>query len=149
MDKERKRAWNKLYQAENILKKLRADNYLYPLAKERPPYPTDSAKDLIQYERIGFFEGHASAFYNTSAIERDYFEMWYFDNLAAFKGSAHGDESFIIKGHEDMDKSLKKIKNKAEKLRAIGEEEKASGERKNPEELWFNGEYTEYNREHN
>ena len=149
MDKERKRAWSKLYQAENILKNLRADNYLYPRVKERPPYPTDSSKDLLQYERIGFFEGQASAFYNTSAIERDYFKMWYFDNLAAFKGSAHGDESFIIKGHEAMDKSLQIIKNKAEKLHALGEEEKARGNRKNPEKLWLNGEYTEYNREHN
>ena len=149
MDKERKRAWNKLYQAENILKNLRADNYLYPMAKERPPYPTDSAKDLIQYERIGFFEGQASAFYNISAIERDYFEMWYFENLAAFKGSAHGDQSFIDKGHDAMDKSLERIKRKAEKLHTLGEEEKARGNRKSPEKLWFGGEYTEYNREHN
>jgi hypothetical protein len=41
-------------------------------------------------ERIGFFEGQASSFYNVSPIERDYFEMWYFANLGAYKASAHG-----------------------------------------------------------
>jgi len=143
MDAERKTAWNKLYEAEDILKSLRLDNLLYPSAKQRPPYPMDSHDDLIQYERIGFFEGQASAFYNISAIERDYFEMWYFDNLGAYKGAAHGDRSFINKGHNAMDKSLDKIKLKADKLRAIGNKEK------NPEELWLKGEYTEYNREHN
>lgn len=154
MDKERKRAWSKLYEAEDVLKSLRLDGLLYPSAKERPPYPTDFISGIIQYERIGFYEGQASAFYNVSAIERDYFEMWYFDNLAAYKGSAHGDSSFVSKGHEAMEKSLKKIKHKAEKLRALGEAEKNysgenNGQRKNPSELWLNGEYTEYNRENN
>jgi len=149
MDEERKKAWSKLYEAEDILKSLRSDNLLYPSAKQRPPYPTDSPDDLIQYEHIGFFEGQASAFYNVSAIERDYFEMWYFDNLAAYKGSAHGDISFINKGHDAMDKSLDKIKHKAGKLREFGETEKYNGQQKDPGEIWLNGEYTKYNREHN
>ncbi len=149
MDSERKTAWNKLYEAEEILKSLRSDNLLHPSAKHRPPYPMDSPDDLIQYEHIGFFEGQASAFYNVSAIERDYFEMWYFDNLSAYKGAAHGDRSFIKKGHDAMDKSLDKIKQKAEKLRVFGEKEKNNKQRKTPEELWLNGEYTEYNRQHN
>jgi len=143
MDDERKAAWKKLYKAEDILKSLRSDSLLYPSAKQRPPYPMDSKDSLLQYERIGFFEGQASAFYNVSAIERDYFEMWYFDNLAAYKGAAHGDISFVKKGHEAMDKSLKIIKDKADRLRFIGVTES------NPEELWLNGEYTKYNRENN
>jgi hydroxylamine dehydrogenase len=149
MDQERQRAWRKLYAAEEVLKDLRGDGLLYPAAGERPPYPTDWLDHVLPYARIGFYEGQASAFYNVSAIERDYFEMWYFDNLAAFKGSAHGDVTFIKKGHDAMDKSLEKIKSKAEKLHALGEDEKIKGNRKNPEKLWFNGEYTEYNREHN
>ncbi|MCK5396003.1 MAG: hydroxylamine oxidoreductase, partial [Gammaproteobacteria bacterium] len=153
MDAERKIAWKKLYQAEDILKSLRADDLFYPSAKQRPPYPMDSKDDLLQYEHIGFFEGQASAFYNVSAIERDYFEMWYFDNLAAYKGSAHGDNSFVIKGHEAMDASFEKIKRKAEKLRAIGaienKSEKNSDQKFDPEKLWLNGEYTLYNRENN
>lgn len=152
MDAERKTAWKKLYKAEDILKSLRADNLLYPSAKQRPPYPMDSTDDLLQYERIGFFEGQASAFYNVSAIERDYFEMWYFDNLAAYKGSAHGDSSFVIKGHEAMDRSFENIKRRAEELRAIGDIEnksKEGGKKFNPEKLWLNGEYTQYNRENN
>ena len=149
MDDERKKAWGKLYEAEALLKSLRSDDLLYPSAKQRPPYPTGSPDDVIQYEHIGFFEGQASAFYNVSAIERDYFEMWYFDNLGAYKGSAHGDVSFVNKGHEAMDKSLEKIKRNAEKLRLIGEAEKNNNQKSNPENLWLKGEYTEYNRENN
>ena len=153
MDRERKIAWGKLYKAEDILKSLRRRKLLYPSAKQRPPYPMDSEDDLIQYERIGFFEGQASAFYNVSAIERDYFEMWYFDNLAAYKGSAHGDASFISKGHEAMDKSLGSIRKKAEKLRNIGvlddKSETYSSLINRLEKLWFHGEYTDYNRDNN
>lgn len=148
MDAERKKAWKKLYKAEDVLKSLRFGNLLYPPAKQRPPYPMDSKDDLFQYEHIGFFEGQASAFYNISAIERDYFEMWYFDNLAAYKGSAHGDSSFVIKGHDAMDKSFEKIKNKADKLRSIGAIE-SKDKNNTAEKLWLNGEYTKYNSEHN
>ncbi|PCJ85434.1 MAG: hydroxylamine oxidoreductase [Thiotrichaceae bacterium] len=157
MDAERKKAWKKLYKAEDILKSLRSDNLIYPSAKQRPPYPMDTKNNLLHYERIGFFEGQASAFYNVSAIERDYFEMWYFDNLGAYKGSAHGDSSFVIKGHEAMDKSFEKIKNKAEKLRAMAairaatknKTEKDNTHKSNLEKLWFDGEYTKYNSENN
>ncbi len=152
MDAERKRAWKKLYKAEGILKSLRSDNLLFPSAKQRPLYPMNSESDLLHYERIGFFEGQASAFYNVSAIERDYFEMWYFENLMAYKGAAHGDASFIKKGHEAMDKSLILIQDKADRLRFIGELENKSknGQQKySPEKLWKNGEYTLYNRDNN
>ncbi len=152
MDTERKVAWKKLYKAEGILKSLRADNLLFPSAKQRPPYPMDTKDSLLQYEHIGFFEGQASAFYNVSAIERDYFEMWYFENLSAYKGAAHGDASFVKKGHAAMDKSLKLIQDKAERLRFIGKLENKSknGQKKYlPEKLWNNGEYTLYNRDNN
>ena len=146
MDKERKQAWNKLYEAEAILKNLRFNNKLYPSAIQRPPYPGDTHDSFIQRERIGFFEGQASAFYNVSPIERDYFEMWYFDNLAAYKGSAHGDVTFVKKGHEAMDKSLDKIKQNAERLRLASETEM---DEKIAHEIWLKGEYSEFNREHN
>ncbi len=146
MDKERKQAWKKLYQAEAILKDLRTNDELYPSAEQRPPYPGDTANSLFQREHIGFFEGQASAFYNVSPIERDYFEMWYFNNLAAYKGSAHGDISFVNKGHKAMDKSLQKIKQNAETLRALGKNEIDKTGTKN---IWLKGEYTEFNREHN
>jgi len=148
IDKERKVAWKKLYKAEDILKALRSDNLLYPSAKQRPPYPTDK-KDLIQYAHIGFYEGQASAFYNVSAIERDYFKMWYFDNLTAYKGAAHDDIAFVNKGHKEMNESLDKIQHEAEKLRSAGKREKESGRKSHPEKIWMNGEYTRYNRENN
>ena len=143
MDQERKRAWKKLYLAETILKDLRSEGLLYPAAIDRPPYPNSWMDSIWPREHIGFYEGQASAFYNVSSIERDYFEMWYFNNLGAYKGSAHGDSSFVNKGHDAMDESLVKIKNQAEKLRMF------KGTEKELDNLWFNGEYTEFNQEHN
>jgi len=146
MDKERKQAWSKLYEAEAILKDLRANNELYPSAEHRPPYPGDAHDSLFQREHIGFFEGQASAFYNVSPIERDYFEMWYFNNLAAYKGSAHGDISFVNKGHKAMDKSLEKLKQDADALRKASQTKMDENITRS---IWLKGEYTEFNREHN
>ncbi|MCK5092666.1 MAG: hydroxylamine oxidoreductase, partial [Gammaproteobacteria bacterium] len=149
LDAERKRAWKKLYAAEGILKDLRSNNLFYPSAKDRPPYPTDWLGKVMPTERIGFHEGQASAFYNVSPIERDYFEMWYFDNLNAYKGAAHGDPSFVMKGHGGMDKSLVRIKRKAERLRELEKNDVMDSQNDLHEGLWNSGEYTEYNKDHN
>jgi len=150
LDAERKQAWSKLYSAEGILKKLRADGLLYPAAGERPTYPNDWLDSIHPRARIGFFDGQASAFYNVSPIERDYFEMWYFDNLGAYKGAAHGDAEFVARGHEGMDQALVGIKQEAEKLRRLAEKEKeAQTLRPDPAVFWLSGEYTEFNREQN
>lgn len=146
MDAERKKTWNKLYQAEAILKDLRSNNNLFPSTELRPPYPGDTKHSLIQRERIGFFEGQASAFYNVSPIERDYFNMWYFGNLGAYKGSAHGDNSFVKKWHASMDENLKDIKIKAEQLQRS---EKIKTNTKIIKDIWHKGEYTEFNQENN
>ena len=140
-------SWSKLYEAESVLKGLRSEDLLQPSARQRPPYPGDSPDTFLQYQRIGFFEGQASAFYNVSPMERDYFEMWYFDNLKSYKGAAHGDVSFVDEGQAAMDHSLEKIKKNAERLRSIGKtkisDEDVMGN------IWLEGEYTEYNRDHN
>ena len=150
LDSERQQAWGKLYTAERILKDLRADDLLYPAAGERPLYPTDLMDQLWPNERIGFYEGQASAFYNVSPIERDYFEMWYFDNLGAYKGAAHGAPAFVKAQHRKLDQSLKSIKQEAGRLRKLGEREQTTDtERPDPSPLWQQGEYTGYNREHN
>lgn len=146
MDQERKRAWSKLYQAEALLKGLRSDNLLYPSIHQRPPYPGDKPDTWFQHERIGFFEGQASAFYNVSSIERDYFEMWYFSNLGAYKGSAHGDASFVNKGHQAMDKQLEDIRQEVERIRAGSKIETSTTPSEN---IWLKGEYTKYNRDNN
>jgi hydroxylamine dehydrogenase len=146
LDLERKQAWSKLYQAEALLKDLRKHKLIYPSIRQRPPYPGDTADTFYQLERIGFYEGQASAFYNVSPIERDYFEMWYFANLAAYKGAAHGDSSFVSSGHAAMDKSLQKLKQDAATLRALGNIETDETAIKN---IWLKGEYTEFNLEHN
>jgi hydroxylamine dehydrogenase len=150
LDRERERAWDKLYAAEDLLKALRADVGFFPAAGERPPYPMDWLDRLWPRERIGFFEGQASAFYNVSAIERDYFEMWYFDNLGAYKAAAHGDSAGVEAGHARMNGMLEKIGAQARKLRELtNAERKATGKRSAPGDLWLSGAYTEHNREHN
>ncbi|VAW80107.1 hypothetical protein MNBD_GAMMA14-1565, partial [hydrothermal vent metagenome] len=150
LDAERKRAWKKLYSAEAVLKGLRSDKLLYPAAGERPPYPADWLDSIRPRARIGFFEGQASAFYNISPIERDYFEMWYFDNLGAYKGAAHGDQDAVTRGHAAMDRDLAAIKKEAERLRNLAEQEQQTQrQRPDPSKLWLFGDYTEFNKEQN
>ena len=146
LDDERRQAWAKLYAAEDVLKELRADGLLHPGAADRPPYPNDWLAKLWPRARIGFYEGQASSFYNVSRIERDYFEMWYFDNLGAYKGAAHGDAAFVNRGHEAMDAGLAAIKREAAKLRRLDEAEDAAKlPRPDPSALWRTGEYTDFN----
>lgn len=150
LDRERKSAWGKLYQAENTLKDLRAKDLLHPGAGQRPPYPMDLMEGLLPHARIGYLDGQASAFYNVSPIERDYFEMWYFANLGAYKGAAHGDDQSVMRWHGVLDKSLAAIETRAQQLRAEGAaEKKALGKRIDPGRHWFDGEYTRYNKENN
>ncbi len=149
LDEERKRAWEKLYAAEDVLRELRGRDQLHPAAGERPPYPMDWLERVFPLERIGFFEGQAAAFYNVSRIERDYFEMWYFDNLGAYKAAAHGDPDGVERAHARMARALEGIRAQAGKLRALAQEEQAGGGRADPGDLWLTGEYTDFNREHN
>jgi hydroxylamine dehydrogenase len=150
LDAERKVAWKKLYAAEEVLKGLRADDLLHPGARERPPYPLDGLDALWPRARIGYFEGQASAFYNVSALERDYFEMWYFDSLGAYKSAAHGDADGASRWHVRLDRALAGITARGGALRALGEAEQArDGRRVDPGDLWLTGPYTELNRERN
>jgi hydroxylamine dehydrogenase len=150
LEAERKRAWDKPYRAEDILKALRSDGLLYPAAGERSPYPNDWLDELFPRARVGFFEGQASAFYNVSPIERDYFEMWYFDNLGAYKGTAHGDAGAVEHGHAAMDRALQAVREQALQPRSPGELENAGQlQRLDPARRWQPGAYTEYNREQN
>lgn len=101
-------------------------------------------------ERIGFFEGQASAFYNVSAIERDYFEMWYFDNLGAYKSAAHGNQAGVESGHRKMAASLDRIETKASELYHLSDtEQRAEITPEASHEIWMKGAYTDYNRKHN
>jgi hydroxylamine dehydrogenase len=145
MDAERKASWAKLYKAEDILKKLRSDDLLFPRPEDRPPYPVDWWEKHWPRARIGAVEGQASAFYNVSGIERTHFEMWYFDNLKAYKGAAHGAPSLIEEGHAGMDAALKAIEAEAAELRRLGRE----GRPFDPAPLWRHGPYTDLNRERN
>lgn len=150
LDRERQQTWTKLYQAENTLKSLRAADLLSPGATERPPYPMDTMEKFFPHARIGYLDGEFSSFYNVSPIERDYFEMWYFTSLGAYKAAAHGDAAAERHWHNKLDRTLAKIETEAARLRAQGEAElKILGRRADPGRLWFEGEYTVYNRDHN
>ena len=149
LDSERKTSWKKLYSAEKILKNLRSDGLFFPSAKERPPHPNDWMDLYMPRERIGFYDAQASAFYNVSVIERDYFEMWYFDNLSSYKGAAHNDPSFVKEGHERMDRKLESIRRDAYELERLRDAETKQKIKTDPGRLFFSGEYTEYNKENN
>lgn len=150
LDAERKQAWSKLYVAENALKDLRKDDLLYPELRERPPYPMSWLDTLSPKARIGYLDGQASAFYNVSPVERDYFEMWYFDNLAAYKGAAHAAPGDVDEAHRALDANLSALLTAAKHLRAQGEAEQVrDGKRADPGPHWLDGEYTAHNRERN
>ncbi|MBF0178287.1 MAG: hydroxylamine oxidoreductase [Magnetococcales bacterium] len=143
LDDERATAWQKLNGVERLLKGLRSDGLLRPSAKDRPPYPMDWMARLFPRERIGFYEGQASAFYNVGAIERDYFDMWYFDNLGAYKGMAHGAKEMSQHFHQRLDADALAIGTAAKRLRGQGKVEM------DLKPLWLEGEYTRFNRDHN
>ena len=142
LDHERTTAWQKLYGVERLLKELRSDGLLRPSATERPPYPMDWMARILPRERIGFHEGQASAFYNVGAIERDYFDLWYFDNLGAYKGMAHGAREMSHRFHERMDLGVHTIGEKAKVLRTLNRNVDLTP-------IWMDGEYTRFNRDHN
>ncbi|WP_420905793.1 multiheme c-type cytochrome [Candidatus Magnetaquiglobus chichijimensis] len=143
LDAERSLAWDKLHGVERLLKGLRGEGRLTPTARERPPYPMDWLSRLWPRERIGFYEGQASAFYNVGTIERDYFDLWYFTNLGAYKGMAHGSKEMSGRFHQRMEVQVEAIRNEAERLRG------QTGEKKDLKPLWMEGDYTEFNRDHN
>jgi len=149
LDAERARAWEELYAAEDVLKDLRGDDLLMPPPGRRPLYPVDLWEHVLPTARIGFYEGQASAFYNVSRIERDYFEMWYFDNLAAYKATAHGARALADEAHRRLKFDLEAIRREARELRKLSEAEAARGQPHKPGALWLHGRYTDHNREHN
>ncbi|MEW8506463.1 MAG: multiheme c-type cytochrome [Candidatus Thiodiazotropha sp.] len=146
LDRERKSAWAKLYRAEDLLKDLRSNDLLRPAADERPDYPMGGFWSM---ERIGFYEGQASAFYNVSAIERDYFEMWYFDNLGAYKSAAHGNQRGVEEGHRQMAAALQRIEIKAQSMRQFSQTKQGLVTKPAVTDLWMKGGYTEFNRTNN
>jgi hydroxylamine dehydrogenase len=149
LDSERKAAWKLLYRAEDELRSLRRDDLIQPQPGQRPPYPLDWWESFWPRMRIGFYEGQASAFYNVSSLERDYFEMWYFDGLGSYKAAAHGDAEGVREGHRRLRRSLQGITERARELRALGAREKAAGAPFDPGRLWLDGPYSDLNREQN
>jgi hydroxylamine dehydrogenase len=150
LDAERRAAWDTLDAAERVLKDLRAADLLDPRPRARPPYPMDAPDAWWPRARIGYYEGQASAFYNVSALERSHFELWYFDNLGAYKAAAHGDAEGVARGHARLGQGLAGLRARAEALRARGAAEPArDGRPAGPGDLWLTGPYTEMNRDQN
>ena len=76
--------------------------------------------------------------------------MWYFDNLGAYKGAAHGDQEAVRRGHAAMERDLAAIEKEARRLQGLADaEQQAQRHRPDPEKLWKSGDYTDFNREQN
>ena len=76
--------------------------------------------------------------------------MWYFDNLGAYKGAAHGDQEAVRRGHEAMEHDLTAIEEEADRLRRLADhEQQEQRQRPDAAKLWMSGDYTEFNREQN
>lgn len=150
LDRERERAWDLLYAGEDVLEDLRADGLLFPPAGQRPRYPLSLLDRVWPRARIGKAEGQAAAFYNVSRIERMYFEMWYFDNLGAYKGAAHQAWDFAAAKHRALKRDLQAIREEGRTLRRLGQAEReGGGSLPDPGPFWLEGPYTGFNRENN
>jgi len=75
--------------------------------------------------------------------------MWYFDNLSAYKGAAHGDFLRVKKSHQTLGEDLIQLNHQAEKIRRLSTQEKNAGIHPEPDAFWNSGDYTNYNRENN
>ncbi|MBF0421440.1 MAG: hydroxylamine oxidoreductase [Magnetococcales bacterium] len=143
LDEERGSAWKKLYAVEDQLKALRRHGWLLPKATDRPHFSTDPWGQWFPRVRIGDLEGMESAFYNVSAVERDYFEMWYFANPGAYKGMAHGARKMSSGCHDLMIDTSRTIATQTERLKLLGKMVKDVDLKR----VWMDGEYTRFNRD--
>jgi hydroxylamine dehydrogenase len=106
-------------EARDILKGLYADGLLKPghgaAAAGLLPGPRFSAVDLP----AGVAQhSPASLYYNVSAIERNYFDLFFFANLKSYKGAFHMAPDYAWwYGYADVLGDLARVRNEAQALR--------------------------------
>ncbi len=134
-------AWKRLDRAQQVLEEVFANNLVQPTPKARPPFPLwELMVQRLGSEKLGpklyelFKEtsGHlpvigpvlgaygifTQANGNPSLIEREYVEMWFWQHLQGYKGTAHAqqDISWWWGTAQTMGK-LTRIQAEARKLR--------------------------------
>jgi len=117
------------------LKDLRADTCC-TRSRRAPPYPLDDPDDLWRSARR-LFRGQASAFYNVSAIERDYFEMCTSTTSVPTSGSARR-RAGVQRGHAAMAAASPRSRPRRD-LRASRGRAVKDGRRRDPGDLWLAG----------
>ncbi len=136
-------SWRRIDEAQLLLEQLFADGVIQPSPDERPPFPlSDVIPDLLGPENLGtqmytrFKEtgGHIPVIGpilgvygiftqtdgNPSGIEREFVEMWFWEHLQGYKGTAHAQQDLSWWwSTAKTGGRLVRIKEEANKLRRI------------------------------
>ncbi|MBC8554265.1 MAG: multicopper oxidase domain-containing protein [Candidatus Brocadiales bacterium] len=136
-------SWKRIDEAQLILENLFADGVIKPSPEERPPFPLSDVipkvlgPDNLGTEMYNLFKktsGHIpvigpvlgvySIFTQTdgnpSGIEREFVEMWFWDHLQGYKGTAHAQQDLSWWwGTAKTGGRLARIQEEASKLRRL------------------------------
>lgn len=136
-------SWRRIDEAQSILEDLFAKDMIKPSPEERPPFPlSDLIIKMLGPDKLGpevynLFKktnGHLpvigpilgvySIFTqkdgNPSGIEREYVEMWFWNHLQGYKGTAHAQQDISWWwGSSQTMGNLTRIQGEAEKLRRL------------------------------
>lgn len=136
-------SWKRIDEAQLILEQLFSDGVIQPPPDERPPFPlSDVIPEVLGPENLGtkmyalFKEtgGHIPVIGpvlgvygiftqtegNPSGIEREFVEMWFWDHLQGYKGTAHAQQDLSWWwGTAKTGGRLTRIREEAAKLRRL------------------------------
>ncbi|MCF6148029.1 MAG: multicopper oxidase domain-containing protein [Candidatus Kuenenia sp.] len=136
-------SWKRIDEMQLVLEKLFADDVIVPSPEDRPPFPLSDVltrvlgPDTLGPEMYSLFKktgGHVpvigpvlgvySIFTqedgNPSGIEREYVEMWFWDHLQGYKGTAHAQQDISWWwGTAQTGGRMTRIQDEAGKLRRL------------------------------
>jgi hypothetical protein len=136
-------SWKRIDEAQFILEDLFAKGMVKPSPEERPPFPlSDLIIKMLGPDKLGpevynLFKktnGHLPVIGpvlgvyaiftqkdgNPSGIEREYVEMWFWNHLQGYKGTAHAQQDISWWwGSSQTMGNLTRIQDEAEKLRRL------------------------------
>lgn len=136
-------SWKRIDEAQFILEDLFAKDMVKPSPEERPPFPlSDLIIKMLGPDKLGpevynLFKktnGHLPVIGpvlgvyaiftqkdgNPSGIEREYVEMWFWNHLQGYKGTAHAQQDISWWwGSSQTMGNLTRIQDEAEKLRRL------------------------------
>ncbi|MDR4508323.1 MAG: multicopper oxidase domain-containing protein [Candidatus Brocadiaceae bacterium] len=136
-------SWKRIDEAQFVLENLFADDMIVPSPEDRPPFPLSDAivkalgPDTLGPELYNLFKktsGHlpvigpilgaysifTQADGNPSGIEREFVEMWFWDHLQGYKGTAHAQQDISWWwGTAQTGGRMTRIQDEARKLRRL------------------------------